>query len=72
MRSRSEPQPSAKEHVREILRQTRKRYSSEENKPILPEGLRGEASTAELCRRGGYARVPIGKWSKEFIEAGKK
>ena len=56
MRSKSGPQPSAEQHVREIRRQTRKRYSSEEKIRIVLEGLRGEYSIAELCRREGIAQ----------------
>lgn len=51
MRSKSGPQSSAEEHVREIRRATRKQYSSEEKIRIVLEGLRGEYSIAELCRR---------------------
>ena len=56
MRSKSGPQPSAEQHVREIRRQTRKRYSSEEKIRIVLEGRRGEYSIAELCRREGIAQ----------------
>ncbi len=72
MRSKSGPQPSAEQHVREICHQTRKRYSSEERIRIVLEGLRGEYSIAELCRREGIAQGLYYKWSKEFLEAGKK
>ena len=72
MRSKSGPQPSAEQHVREIRRQTRKRYSSEEKIRIVLEGLRGEYSISELCRREGIAHGLYYKWSKEFLEAGKR
>ena len=72
MRSKSGPQPSAEQHVREIRRQTLKRYSSEEKIRIVLEGLRGEYSIAELCRREGIAQGLYYKWSKEFLEAGKR
>ncbi len=72
MRSKSGPQSSAEQHVREIRRQTRKRYSSQEKIRIVLEGLRGEYSIAELCRREGIAQGLYYKWSKEFLEAGKK
>ena len=72
MRSKSGPQPSAEQHVREIRRQTRKRYSSEEKIRIVLEGLRGEYSIAEPCRREGIAQGLYYKWSKEFLEAGKR
>ena len=72
MRSKSGPQPSAEQHLREIRRQTRKRYSSEEKIRIVLEGLLGEYSIAELCRREGIAQGLYYKWSKEFLEAGKR
>ncbi len=36
------------------------------------EGLRGEDSIAELCRREGIAQNLYYRWSKDFLEAGKK
>jgi transposase len=58
--------------VREIKRRTRKHYGSEEKIRIVLEGLKGEASIAEICRREGIAPNVYYKWSKEFLEAGKK
>ncbi len=58
--------------VREIKRKTRKRYSSEEKIRIVLEGLRGEDSISELCRKEGINPNTYYKWSKEFLEAGKK
>lgn len=58
--------------VREIKRKTRRKYSSEEKIRIILEGLRGEESIAELCRREGINPNLYYKWSKEFLEAGKK
>ena len=72
MRSKSGPQSSAEQHVREIRRQTRKRHSTEDKIRIVLEGLRGEYSIAELCRREGIAQSLYYKWSEEFHEAGKK
>ena len=72
MSQKSGPQSSAERHVREIRRQTRKQYSSEEKIRIVLEGLRGEYSIAELCRREGIAESLYYKWSKDFLEAGKK
>ena len=61
------------EHVvREIHRQTRRRFSVEEKVRIVLEGLRGEQSVAELCRRESLAPNLYYRWSKEFLEAGKK
>ena len=39
---------------------------------IVLEGLRGEDSIAELCRREGIAQNLYYRWSKDFLEAGKK
>jgi len=66
-----EEKVSAEEVVRDIRRQTRKKYNAEEKIRIVLEGLRGEESIAELCRREGIAPNMYYKWSKEFLEAGK-
>jgi transposase len=58
--------------VREIKRKTRRKFSSEEKIRIILEGLRGEESIAELCRREGISPNLYYRWSKEFLEAGKK
>lgn len=62
---------SAEELVRDIRRQTRRKYNAEEKIRIVLEGLRGEESIAELCRREGLNPNMYYKWSKEFLEAGK-
>jgi len=62
---------SAEAVVRDIRRQTRRKYSAEEKIRIVLEGLRGEESIAELCRREGVNPNMYYKWSKEFLEAGK-
>lgn len=62
---------SAEAVVRDIRRQTRRKYSAEEKIRIVLEGLRGEESIAELCRREGINPNMYYKWSKEFLEAGK-
>jgi transposase len=63
--------PTAEETVRHIRRETRRKYNAEEKIRIVLEGLRGEASVAELCRREGINPNLYYKWSKEFLEAGK-
>ena len=65
-------QLTTEKKVREIRRQTRKKYSSEEKIRIILEGLRGEDSIAEICRREGIHPNLYYNWSKEFLEAGKK
>ena len=63
---------TAEETVRNIRRKTRKKYSGEEKNRIVLEGLRGEQSLAELCRREGISESLDYRWSKEFLEAGKQ
>src|SRR3954453_2192283 len=58
--------------VTDIRRATRKHYSAEEKIRIVLEGLRGEDSIAELCRREGITSSMYYGWSKEFLEAGKR
>ena len=62
----------AEKVVKDIRRATRKRHTSEEKIRIVLEGLRGEDSIAELCRREGINQNLYYRWSKEFLEAGKK
>jgi transposase len=58
--------------VKDIRRATRKQYNAEEKIRIVLEGLRGEDSIAELCRREGISQGVYYKWSKDFLEAGKR
>jgi len=58
--------------VREIRRKTRRQYSAEEKIRIVLEGLKGEVSISELCRREGIVSNLYYRWSKDFLEAGKK
>ena len=58
--------------MKDIRRATRKHYSAEEKIRIVLDGLRGEYSIAELCRREGIAESLYYSWSKEFLEAGKR
>ncbi len=64
--------PSAEAAVRDIRRRTRRKFSPEEKIRIVLEGLRGEDSVSELCRREGIAANLYYRWSKDFLEAGKK
>ena len=58
--------------VSNIRRRSRKKYSGEEKIRIVLEGLRGEETVAELCRREGISESVYYRWSKEFLEAGKQ
>jgi len=67
MRQKSWPEKQpAEDAIRDIRRATRRHFSAEEKIRVVLEGLRGEESIAELCRREGIG------WSKEFLEAGKR
>ena len=73
MRQKSTTPTSPSERlVKTIRRATRKQYSAEEKIRIVLDGLRGESSIAELCRREGIAEGLYYSWSKEFLEAGKR
>ena len=58
--------------VREIKRKTRRKYSTEEKITIVLEGLRGEESISTICRREGINPNLYYRWSRDFLEAGKK
>jgi transposase len=62
----------AEQIMKEILRATRRQFSAEEKIRIVLSGLRGADSIAELCRREGIVQNLYYRWSKEFLEAGKK
>jgi transposase len=63
---------SAESIVREIKRQTRRKFTAEEKIRIVLEGLRGEAGITGLCRKEGIHPTMYYKWSKAFLEAGKR
>ena len=63
---------SASSLISDLKRKTRKSYSSEEKIRVVIEGIRGEYSIAELCRRENIAQTLYYKWSKDFMEAGKR
>ena len=63
---------NTEKHVKDIRRKTRRKFSSEEKIRIVLDGLRGEYSIAELCRREGINSNLYYRWSKDFLEAGKK
>lgn len=63
---------SSESVVRDIKRKTRRKFSSEEKIRIVLDCLRGEESIAEICRREGISPNLYYRWSKDFLEAGKK
>ena len=58
--------------IRDIKRKTRRKFSSEEKIRIVVDGMRGEMSIAELCRKEGIAQNLYYRWSKDFMESGRK
>ena len=62
----------AEQVVKDIRRKTRRHFSAEDKIRIVFDGLRGDDSIAELCRREGIAQSLYYTWSKEFMEAGKR
>ena len=73
MRSkRTNSKAPAERVVKDIRRKTRRQFSAEEKIRIVLEGLRGDDSIAELCRKEGIAQSLYYTWSKEFMEAGKR
>ena len=72
MMARKTKKTTAASTVRNIRRNSRKRYSGEEKIRIVLEGLRGEETIAELCRREGISESVYYRWSKDFLEAGKQ
>src|SRR6476620_7162677 len=73
MRQKPEPVKAPAERiVKDIRRATRRHFSAEEKIRVVLEGLRGEDSIAELCRREGIASAMYYGWSKEVLEAGKQ
>ena len=72
MEEKKEKKPTATEVVKEIKRRTKRIFSAEEKIRIVLEGLRGEESIAAICRKYDIHANSYFKWSKEFMEAGKR
>ena len=64
----SKKSESAEQHIKSVKRRTRRKYSAEEKIRIVLEGMRGEHSIAELCRREGIAQSQYYSWSKDFMK----
>jgi len=63
---------SASSLISELKRKTRRTYGSEEKIRIIIDGIRGETTIAELCRKEGISQGIYYKWSKDFMDAGKR
>ena len=71
LRSTTAKRP-AEQVIKDIRRATRRHFSAEDKIRVVLDGLRGEDSIAELCRKEGIAQSLYYTWSKEFMEAGKR
>jgi transposase len=72
VRTVSAEEERARKTIRQIKRATRRKFSAEEKIRIILEGLRGEETISEMCRREGIAPSVYYKWSKSFLEAGRQ
>jgi transposase len=72
MTTKAKSKTSPESIVRQIKRKTRRKFSAEEKIRIVLTGLRGEESIADLCRKEGIHPTNYYKWSKSFLEAGKR
>ena len=70
--SSGELKSPAEQAIKDIRRRTRRHFSAEDKIRIVLEGLRGEDSISELCRREAIAQNLYYTWAKEFMEAGKR
>ena len=72
MTTKKKSKTSPESIVREIKRKTRRKFTAEEKIRIVLEGLRGEESISDLCRKEGIHPTMYYKWSKSFLESGKR
>lgn len=72
MRQKQDSREAVEKTVRDIKRRTRRHFGAEDKIRIVLQGLRGEESIAEICRKEGLHQNLYYRWSKEFLEAGKK
>jgi transposase len=63
---------STTQFAKEIRRQTRRKFTAEEKIKIVLEAMRGEETIAAVCRKYAIHQNNYFKWSKDFIEAGKR
>ena len=72
MTTKKKSKTSPESIVREIKRKTRRKFTAEEKIRIVLEGLRGEESISDICRKEGIHPTNYYKWSKSFLESGKR
>jgi transposase len=73
MNMEAKPKKQSTENlIRDIRNKTRRVFTSEQKILIVMEGIRGESSIAEICRKHGIQQTVFYRWNKQFLEAGKK
>jgi transposase len=72
VRQKQDSRDAVEKTVRDIKRRKRRRFSAEDKIRIVLQGLRDEESIAEICRREGLHQNLYYRWSKKFLDAGKK
>ena len=72
MKQKQDSREAVEKTVRDIKRRTRRHFGAEDKIRVILQGLRGEESIAEICRKEGLHQNLYYRWSKEFLEAGKK
>jgi transposase len=72
MRQKQDSREAVEKTVRDIKRRTRRHFGAEDKIRVILQGLRGEESLAAICRKEGLHQNLYYRWSKEFLEAGKK
>jgi transposase len=72
MRQKQDSRGAVEKTIRDIKRRTRRQFGAEDKIRIVLQGLRGEESIAEICRKEGLHQNLYYRWSREFLEAGKK
>jgi transposase len=72
MRQKQDSRDAVEKTVRDIKRRTRRHFGAEDKIRVILQGLRGEERIAEICRKEGLHQHLYYRWSKEFLEAGKK
>jgi len=61
-----------KQLIRDVRRNTRRRFTAEEKIRIVLEGFRRDIPIRDLCRREGIRPSTYYAWLKDFMEAGKE
>ena len=61
-----------RQQIRKAKAVSRRQFSAEAKIRIVMEGIRGDISVSELCRREGVHTTVYYRWLKDFMEAGKR